>query len=123
MRISRERKPKGTRRGVRLVGAVLLGLPALWAAWEAPRVPVGGLSLMLLAAALAVPVGLLVRAWRYRVPFDLSSRLPRRLSVRARMGWSQRPFLGWTVSFLGTPRWAMGTEEDSVGVVGPPGVN
>jgi type IV secretion system protein VirD4 len=123
MRLSRERKPKGRRRHLHLVGAVVLGLPALWAGWEAPSLPGGGLSLMVLAIALAVPTGLLVRAWRYRWPFDIPTRLPRRQSVRARVRWWERVFLGWTEGFLGGRRFAFGALEDSVGVVGPPRVN
>ncbi|MDQ6900298.1 MAG: type IV secretory system conjugative DNA transfer family protein [Candidatus Dormibacteraeota bacterium] len=78
---------------------------------------------MLVGIALAVPAGLLARSWWYRTPFDISARLARRLSVRARLAWYQRPFLGWTFGYLGQPRWAMGTNEDSVGVIGPPRVN
>jgi hypothetical protein len=38
--------------------------------------------------------------------------------LRARVRWLDRPFLGWTVGYLGQARFALGTEEDSVGVVG-----
>ncbi|MBJ7598813.1 TraM recognition domain-containing protein [Candidatus Nephthysia bennettiae] len=123
MQISRERKPKGTRRKLPLVGAVAAGGAASWASWTAPAPARGGLGLLLLAVSLAVGAGLLVRSWWHRTPFNLEIRVPWALSVRARMGEYQRPFLGWSRGFLGESRWAMGTEEDSVGVVGPPGVN
>jgi type IV secretion system protein VirD4 len=78
---------------------------------------------MLLGIALALPAGLLGRWWWQRTPFNISARLPWRLSASARVRWMQKVFLGWTVGLVGEPRFAMGTEEDSVGVVGPPGVN
>jgi type IV secretion system protein VirD4 len=123
MRLSRERKPKGSRRGVPLLGAVFFGLLASWAAWEAPTLPVGGVGLMLLGIMLAVPTGLLVRAWWHRTPFDIAARLPRVLRVRARARWQERIFLGWTEGYLGWPAFAMAKTEDSVGIVAPPRVN
>jgi type IV secretory pathway TraG/TraD family ATPase VirD4 len=74
---------------------------------------------MLLAIVFAISSSLLWRGWWYRTPFDISGRLPRKLSLRPRLGWYQRLFLGWTTGLLGEPRWAMGTYEDSAGVVGP----
>jgi hypothetical protein len=93
------------------------------AAWQARALDGSGFMLMLLAVGLATGAGLLGRLWWPRTPFDIGARVPRRLSMRARIVWTQRPFLGWTMGFLGFPRFAMGTAEDSVGVVGPPGVN
>ncbi|MBJ7601203.1 MAG: type IV secretory system conjugative DNA transfer family protein [Candidatus Dormibacteraeota bacterium] len=49
--------------------------------------------------------------------------MPRRLSVRARVRWYERVFLGWTEGWFGGPRFAFGLTEDSVGVVGPTRVN
>ncbi|MDQ6898078.1 MAG: type IV secretory system conjugative DNA transfer family protein [Candidatus Dormibacteraeota bacterium] len=85
--------------------------------------PVGGLGLMLLGVALAIPVGLLVRAWWHRAPFDIPARLPRCLRVRAHVRWRERIFLGWTQGYLAWPAFAMAKTEDSVGIVGPPRVN
>ncbi|MBJ7600452.1 type IV secretory system conjugative DNA transfer family protein [Candidatus Nephthysia bennettiae] len=102
---------------------MFVGLPALVAAWKAPEVRGVGWGLMLLGVALAVPTGLLVRSWWRRSPFDISARLPRRLSTRARVQWRERVFLGWTQGWLGGPRFAFGLPEDSVGIVGPTRVN
>jgi type IV secretory pathway TraG/TraD family ATPase VirD4 len=78
---------------------------------------------MLLGVALAIPVGLLARAWWHRAPFDIPARLPRCLRVRARVRWRERIFLGWTQGYLGLPAFAMAKVEDSVGIVGPTRVN
>jgi hypothetical protein len=75
------------------------------------------------AVALAVSAGLLARSWCRRTPFDISPRLPRRLSARARVQWRERVFLGWTEGWFSGPRFAFGMPEDSVGIVGPPRVN
>src|SRR2546428_11892822 len=103
MRISRERKPKGSRRQLRLLAAGVTGSVGSWAAWEAPTMVNGGRGLMVLAIGLAVGCGLLVRLWWRRVPFDLDARVPWALSVRAWMAGYQRPVLGWSRGFLGEP--------------------
>jgi hypothetical protein len=73
MRVSRERKPKGSRRALPLVGAVAAGGAASWAGWTAPAPAQGGLGLIVLAGGLAVGAGLLVRSWWRRRPFDLAA--------------------------------------------------
>ncbi len=122
MRVSRERRPKGSRRKLPLLLAVFMGLLALMVLGLAPA---RGAGLRFLVAALLLAVISVPLGWIYwhRTPFDISARVPWRLSMWPKRGWYQRPFLGWSEGFLGEPRWAMGTEEDSVGVVGPPRVN
>ena len=61
MRISRERKPKGSRRALPLVGAIGSGGAAFWLAWPAPE---GGRGVLLLGVTLAVAAGLMVRTWK-----------------------------------------------------------
>ncbi|HXM57236.1 MAG TPA: type IV secretory system conjugative DNA transfer family protein [Candidatus Dormibacteraeota bacterium] len=75
----------------------------------------------LLVTVLLV-VLLLVRRWRTTGPFRLSRVLPRRLSCRAAVAWRRRPFFGWARNWFGLTRFAFGTEEDSVAIVGPPRV-
>jgi type IV secretory pathway TraG/TraD family ATPase VirD4 len=78
---------------------------------------------MLLAIALAVVTGLLVRSWWYRTPYDVSSRVSYRMSCWPRVRWLDRAFLGYAQGWLREPRIAMSKLEDSVGVVGPTRVN
>ncbi len=119
-KISPERRPKGTRHAPPLVGAILLSATAGALSWPVLQ---PALAWLLAAIALALPAGLLWRGWWFRTPFDLPVRLPRRLSGPARIGWSERLFLGWTEGWLGYPRFALAQVEDSVGIVGPPRVN
>jgi type IV secretion system protein VirD4 len=115
MRISRERKPKGTRRALPLPGAVASAGAAFWLAWPAPQ---GGRGVLLVAAALAVSAGLLVRSWWARRPFDLPAPYWR-MTTLARWCWREQLFLGWASPF----RWVFAGSEDSSGTVGPPRVN
>ncbi len=55
-------------------------------------------------------------------PYRLSRVLPRRLSRRATVVWCDRPFFGWSRSWLGLSRFSFGGDEDSVAIVGPPRV-
>ncbi|MBJ7597755.1 type IV secretory system conjugative DNA transfer family protein [Candidatus Nephthysia bennettiae] len=120
---TRQRKPKGSRRPLRLVGAGLSAALAGGASWQVVRLDRPGIAILILAASLAVPAGLLARCWWQRTPFDIPARLPRHLSTSARVRWLERPFLGWSRTWYGWERWAMGTFEDSVGVIGPPRVS
>lgn len=115
MQISRERKPNGTRRALPLVGAVGAAGVAFWLAWPAPQ---GGRGVLLLAVALAVGAGLLVRRWWARRPFDLPAPYWR-MTTLARWCWREQLFLGWASPF----RWVFAGPEDSSGIVGPPRVN
>jgi type IV secretory pathway TraG/TraD family ATPase VirD4 len=79
--------------------------------------PTGGnfpLSLVILALAptTAVLVVVLLGARH-------AGRPPRSLRTRPALGWSDRPFLGWTASGRS---FLSGTPEDSVAIVGPPRV-
>src|SRR5262252_5380365 len=55
-------------------------------------------------------------------PYKLPRLLPWRLVGRARVTWRERPFFGWGRDWFGLARFALGTNEDSVGIVGPPRV-
>jgi type IV secretion system protein VirD4 len=118
MRLSRERKPKGSRRALPLVGAVAAAGAASWAGWVAPAAAQRGLALWILGVALAVCAGLLVRCWWARRPFDLPAPYWR-MTTLARCCWREQLFLGWRNSY----RWVFASPEDSAGVVGPPRVN
>jgi type IV secretion system protein VirD4 len=118
MRVSRERKPKGSRRALPLVGAVAAGAAASWVGWSAPTPAQGGLAQVILGAALAVGAGLLVRSWWARRPFDLPAPYWR-MTTLARWCWREQLFLGWRSPF----RWVFAGPEDSSGTVGPPRVN
>ncbi|MDQ6899300.1 MAG: type IV secretory system conjugative DNA transfer family protein [Candidatus Dormibacteraeota bacterium] len=118
MRVSRERKPKGTRRRLPLAEAVAAGGAASWLSWTAPAPARGGLGLMLLAGTLAVSAGLMVRGWWARRPFDLPAPYWR-MTTLARWCWREQLFLGWASPF----RWVFAGSEDSSGTVGPPRVN
>ncbi len=90
MRVSRERKPKGTRRRLPLAEAVAAGGAASWLSWTAPAPARGGLGLMLLAGTLAVSAGLMVRGWWARRPFDLPAPYWR-MTTLARWCWREWP--------------------------------
>src|SRR5215472_16226648 len=64
----------------------------------------------------------LLRQLRCRAPYKLPRVLPWKLVRRARVTWRERPFFGWGRDWFGITRFAFGTHEDSVGVVGPPRV-
>jgi len=78
---------------------------------------------LLVLATLAI-LGLLylLRQLRCRAPYKLPRVLPWKLVGRARVTWRERPFFGWGRDWFGLTRFAFGTPEDSVGVVGPPRV-
>jgi hypothetical protein len=115
MRISRERKPKGSRRALPLVGGhrergsgALAGLAgACRRSWRAA--PGGGFGR---------GAGLLVRSWWRRRPFDLPAP-PWRMTSWARWCCREQLFLGWRSPW----RWVWAGPEDSCGTVGPPRVN
>jgi type IV secretion system protein VirD4 len=80
-------------------------------------------SLLLICIALALVVVLYgLRNIRCRAPYNLPRALPWKLIGRARVSWRERPFCGWGRDWFGVTRFAFGTREDSVGVVGPPRV-
>ena len=75
-----------------------------------------------LLAIVVLALLLLLRRELCRGPYGLSRVVPRRLTLPVAVSWQRRPFLGWCRSWLGLPRLAVGSEEDSVGIVGPPRV-
>jgi hypothetical protein len=79
--------------------------------------------LLLVCGALAMLELLYAfRLLRCRTPYKLPRALPWKLVGRARVTWRERPFFGWGLDWFGFTRFAFGTHEDSVGVVGPPRV-
>src|SRR5262249_1856669 len=77
-----------------------------------------------LVLAIVVTLGALylLRQLRCRAPYKLARVLPWKLVCGARVTGRERPFLGWGRDWFGLTRFAFGTHEDSVGVVGPPRV-
>jgi type IV secretory pathway TraG/TraD family ATPase VirD4 len=119
MKVSKERRRRGSRRPLPLIAAAAAGGGAAVLGWDASAAP----ALMIPALGLAGTAGMLGRIGARRAPYDLTARVPLKLSVRPRVRWLERPFLGWSRGYLGEPRFAMGTSEDSVGTIGPPRVN
>jgi type IV secretion system protein VirD4 len=76
----------------------------------------------ILAALLVLGLLLLVRHVRCTGPYRLSRIIPFGLSRRPILVWRERPFIGWCRGWLGFSRFAFGTHEDSVGIIGPPRV-
>lgn len=72
------------------------------------------LELGLIVAAIVFAVRVLRHG-----PYGLPRRMQRRFRARAHVTWIERPFLGWTRTWLGTDGWAVGAATDTVGVVGP----
>jgi len=77
---------------------------------------------LVLATVVTLGALYLVRWVRCRAPYGLPRVLPWKLTGRARVVWRERPFFGWGRDWFGLTRFAFGTREDSVGVVGPPRV-
>src|SRR5262249_46950180 len=78
---------------------------------------------LVIPAAVAILGALyLLRQLRCRAPYKLPRVLPWKLVGRARVTWRERPFFGWGRDWFGITRFAFGTHEDSMGVVGPPRV-
>ena len=79
-------------------------------------------ELILVAAAL-LPVLLVVRKVRVTGPYSLTRIAHWRTRRRPVVVWRDGPFLGWTRSILGLTRWAFGSREDTVAIVGPPRIS
>lgn len=93
---------------------MLTHLPLAWLA--------GHRTSLVLTFLIGAVVLLAVRRRLCRGPHRLSRVLPRRLTRPAVVAWRERPFLGWSRSLLARHRFAFGTAEDSVAIVGPPRV-
>ena len=78
--------------------------------------------LFVIGSVVTLSVLYLVRWLRCRAPYRLPRVLPWKLTARAAVAWRERPFLGWGRDWFGLTRFALATQEDSVGVVGPPRV-
>jgi len=72
---------------------------------------------------LAVVVLWVIRRTPCIGPYRLPRVLPWRLSRRPVVIWREGPFLGWSRGRLGQTRWAFGSREDSVAIVGPPRIS
>jgi type IV secretion system protein VirD4 len=94
------------------LGVIVVLATGLGARSLGGRLPTWGLVAVVLAATSAA-LGVLSQHSRH------GGRPPRRLLTRPTLRWSDRPFLGWTVSGRS---FLTGTPEDSVGIVGPPRV-
>jgi type IV secretion system protein VirD4 len=79
-------------------------------------------SLVLLGLALLLTF-LVVRYIRCWAPYKLPRVLHWRVSRRAVVTWREGPFLGWGRGWLGQTRWAFGSREDTVAIVGPPRIS
>jgi type IV secretory pathway TraG/TraD family ATPase VirD4 len=78
---------------------------------------------LIMGALLAVAVLIAVRNIRVSGPYSLTRVLPWRVSRRPVVVWRDGPFLGWGRSILGQTRWAFGSPEDTVAIVGPPRIS
>jgi type IV secretion system protein VirD4 len=77
----------------------------------------------IVGAIVALIVFLAVRNLRCTGPYNLPRILHWRLSRRPAMLWRQGPFLGWGRGLFGQTRWAFGSAEDTVAIVGPPRIS
>jgi type IV secretion system protein VirD4 len=76
-----------------------------------------------LGVLLAVAVLIAVRNIRVSGPYSLTRVLPWRVSRRPVVVWRDGWFLGWGRGILGQTRWAFGSPEDTVAIVGPPRIS
>jgi type IV secretion system protein VirD4 len=77
----------------------------------------------LIAAAAVLPVLLVIRNVRVTGPCSLTRIAHWRTRRRPVVVWREGPFLGWSRSILGLTRWAFGSREDTVAIVGPPRIS
>jgi type IV secretion system protein VirD4 len=56
-------------------------------------------------------------------PYKLPRVLPWGVGRRPVVVWRDRPFLGWSRGLVGQTRWAFGSPEDTVAIVGPPRIS
>lgn len=80
------------------------------------------------SALVAIAVALSLVLWVVRQilctgPYRLPRVLPWRVSRRPVLMWHTGPFLGWSRGILGQTRWAFGSREDTVAIVGPPRIS
>ena len=80
------------------------------------------------SALIAIAVAVALVLWVVRQilctgPYRLPRVLPWRVSRRPVLMWRTGPFLGWSRGVFGQTRWAFGSREDTVAIVGPPRVS
>jgi type IV secretion system protein VirD4 len=78
---------------------------------------------IILGAAVLLAVLLVVRNVRVTGPYSLTRIAHWRTRRRPAVVWRDGPFLGWTRSIFGLTKWAFGSREDTVAIVGPPRIS
>jgi type IV secretory pathway TraG/TraD family ATPase VirD4 len=81
----------------------------------------GAVLLVGLALIVLVALAVVLLVMRSRGPHGLPRRMPGALTGSPQVRWRERLFAGWGRGLLGLERTVLGTPEDSVIVVGPPG--